>query len=340
MDESTCISEQQNASTPPTTQPCREEDGLVAIPYSETTACEPPVPMVPLKSPERTPRDCSEEPPPISPPSSSSSIYAGSAIPTVFEMPQSAEEHSCPLPSSMLQPMSASIYEVTWEDVFPVEEVMDEATGLPIYIAPWIIRSESDEDDNRRMADWTPPIVPISIKRQPADSQAAKKPSTHKWKKARDVEPLASHPKKKRNFWMSFRRSKKAIAAAVTGSVASLESSESSPKDKPQRSASHLGRKGTVRENRESGAIDTAASPAGEPDPAQSHPKKSFVLSAAEQVKHTVVSITQVDVPTPPTTPKNEELDPVMGAEMGHKITIAIPEAELLNDELRARLCC
>ncbi|EFY85416.1 hypothetical protein J3459_008462 [Metarhizium acridum] len=338
MAESTYISEQQNASTPTTTKPCREEDGLMAIPYSETAECEPPVPMVPLKSPQRTPRDCSEESPPISPPSSSSSIYAGSAIPTILEMPQSVEEHSCALPSSMLQPMSASIYEVTWEDVFPVEEVMDEVTGLPIYIAPWIIRSESDEDDNRRMEDWTPPIVSASMKRQPADSQTAKKPA-HKWKKGRDVEPLTIHPKKKRNFWMSFRRSKKAIAAAVAGSVASLEGNEGSQRGpqatpEPQRSVSQLGRKGTVREHREPGAVDAIASPAGEPDPAQSHPK-SLV-----EVRHPVVSITQVDVPTPPTTPKNEELNSVMSAEMGHKINIAIPEAKLLNDELRARFCC
>ncbi|KHN95915.1 uncharacterized protein MAM_06277 [Metarhizium album ARSEF 1941] len=346
MTEYTPTSEQRHGSTSTTSQPFPEEETLVTIPYSETEECEPPVPMVPLKSPERISRDSSEEPPPISPPSSSSSIYTKSINPTIVEMSRSVEEHTCRLPSSMLEPMSASIYDAAWEEVFPVEEVMDEVTGLPVYIAPWIIRSESDEDDNRRVAEWTPPSVSPSLKRQAADNRTAKNPP-YKWKQNRNVEPLASQPKKKRNFWMSFRRSKKAVTAAVTGSSdgpASPKSNESSPmgpgsSPKPQSPTSNLARKGTVRENYAPSAANAVARPAREPDRTPIHPKP-LVVSAAEEVKHTVVSVTEVEVPTPPTTPKNEELNCAACRELGHKITMAIPEGELLNDELRARLCC
>ncbi|OAA51546.1 hypothetical protein NOR_00139 [Metarhizium rileyi] len=323
---------------------CREDDMLVAVAYSDTTEREPPVPMVPLKNPDRSSRSCSEEPPPISTPSSSSSVYAESTIPTVVDVPQCVEDHTCPPPSSIIEPMSASIYEVTWEEVFPVEEVMDEATGLPIYIAPWIIRSESDDDDNRRVADWTPASVLPLEKHQLVDDQATKKP-LRRLKPGGNLGSVASQtPKKKRNFWMSFRRSKKAIAAAVSGSSYSLaprdgnrrNSRDSSSTTKLECHASALTSKHTARESCEPVAVDSSA---GKAEPPQSRPK-TLVVSAAEAVKLTDVSITEIEVPTPPAVPKSEALKLVSYSERGHKIDLAIPGGELLSDELRVRFCC
>ncbi|OAQ74235.1 hypothetical protein VFPPC_01784 [Pochonia chlamydosporia 170] len=339
----------QSATTASIYPSYADEAAFVTIPYSDTTEAEPPIPLIPPKSPERDSRECSEEPLPSVTDDSASSVYAESENPTLKEVIQSVEEHTCTNPPPTAEPMSASIYEVAWDEMFPAEEIYDEATGLPAYIAPWIIRSESDDEQNAKVADWKPaPLVP-PLRRRPGIAEQMGRPLP-KWKQGGDVESVTSQtPKKKRNFWMSFRRSKKALTASITGSSQSLtplKSTESSnPKTdssiaQPQGSVSSLINNGKSGRGREDSVAKVAVENAGKMDSIASRPK-SLVVDPSDGKYGNGVSVEEVEV-AQMANPKEEVDEFVLKREVAgsHKITMAIPEGKILNDELRARLCC
>jgi hypothetical protein len=318
---------------------------MVTIAYADTAEREPPIPMIPPKSPERASRDCSEEPT-TCPRSCSSSMYAESANPPVMEVAQSVEEHTCSPPPATIQPMSASIYEVGRDEILPTEEVYDDATGLPMYIAPYIIRSESDEDDNARVANWTPIPMPPIFRRAPSRELNAAR-SAPRGKKASDLESVTgSMPKKKRNFWM-FRRGKKDGTSSTTSRPTSMlfvDHDKTGPKTynplaKLARSSSVRKGNGSVRESCETSAANVAVDSVGKTDGME------CASAGVGGAKYTGVTVCEVKVacvePTASTEEKEvEEVEEVEDEGSSHRIVLAIPEGTLLSDELTARFCC
>lgn len=337
--------ENKAVNTPSLNGSLREEITLVTVPYSNTTECEPPVPMVPPKSRHRKSKGNSGESSPKKPASVASSVYAASVAQTLVDRPQPVHEDLAPAPPLAVEANSASIYELLWEEVFPAEEICDDETGLPAYIAPYIIRSDS-EDDDINGPDW-PAVRPLQPKKKYQASTESKptKPQIG------DVESIKEKaPKKKRNFWKSFRKGKKANAASADEptqpqpSTETTQTAQATPDNSDLKieearcSTPALTVNDSADEVPDLTTSNITARSAAREDDVQSR-RKSLVPSVAE-VKHSGVSISEVERADSAISLRMEDRKFSRCGEMGHTITMVIPEGKLFNDELRARFCC
>lgn len=345
MASPTSTPEKKNNSTSSASESSPEATTLVTVPYASTTECEPPVPMVPPKSQQRNSKGCSGESTPKKPASLASSVYAASVAQTPIDRQPPVSEAPIQPPPLAMQANSASIYELLWEEVFPTEEICDDATGLPAYIAPYIIRSGS-EVENISGPDW-PAVRPLQPVKKPQAS-AGTEPAE---KREGDMESIKDKfPKKKRNFWMSFRRSKKADAASAIESIRSPQSTgtgqtaQATPdnsnfkKEQAMCSTPALKVEDSVDELPELTESNTTSGSVARADDVQSR-RMSLVPSVTE-VKYSGVSISEVEFAESAISLRMEDRKLARYGEMGHTITMLIPEGKLFNDELRARFCC
>jgi hypothetical protein len=239
----------------------------------------------------------------------------------------------------MAEPMAASIYEVGGlEQVLPGQDVYDEETGLPVYIAPWILRDESDyHGEYGTPGSWAVRGSPLRRPR-PLDEQIVPKPLPG-FRKAGNLECVTGQKvKKKRNFWLSFRKSKASAASVVSLMSPSTSTmgraSTTSSAELPGRPAAAK-MDGTMISKAADASV-RKMSAAGRTGGGRECAAAPLDLIAGLSISVEAFGSTS----TPRTRDGDKKGVPRGLMDFGHRIIVVIPEGNLFSDELRARFCC